>query len=72
LEKKIADLIAKEFEPAGAEQNLFKRLTSLEVVLLVTKLEEMFKVSIEPIEVDDRNFASVASLTKFIATKITA
>jgi acyl carrier protein len=71
LEKQVEELVQKEFGAIDG-QNLFKNLASIEVVMLVTKVEKAFGIAIEPIEVDDNTFGSVAKLSELVGAKLAA
>jgi acyl carrier protein len=59
--------------PLGTDTALLgsvAELDSMAVVSILTALEERFGITVDDDEVDGRTFASVASLTDFVRTKL--
>jgi acyl carrier protein len=54
------------------EDNLFESgiLDSMGIVALISYLEEKLKITIEPEEITEENFASIAAIDKLITAKL--
>ena len=53
----------------GAAENLWREVTSLTMLQLVAYIEETFAFRVAPIDFAPQNFASIAAITRFVATR---
>lgn len=67
---RIEKILNKNFANLNLSENIVRQLTSIDLVTLVSYLEDEFKIVIHAVEFDQEMFASVDKLTAFIDFKL--
>ena len=76
LEQTIRDFLA-EYHPngrrgidkIGASDNLWRVVSSLNLLLLVEYIEEKFAIKVAPIDFAPQHFSTIASIAKFVVAR---
>lgn len=54
----------------AASRNLWREVSSLTLLQLVTFLEQRFEITVRPIDFAPQNFADIAAIARFVAVRL--
>lgn len=67
---RIQKILQKNFANLDPAENIVRQLSSIDLVTLVSYLEDEFKITVHAVEFDQEIFASIEGLTQFIDDKM--
>lgn len=70
IRARIEKVLNKNFANLNLNENIVRQLTSIDLVSLVSYLEDEFKIIIHAVEFDQEMFSSADKLTTFIEFKL--